>query len=149
MVEIAVDGVHFNRLSGHDITARDIKYLQTVTGSKYNPFDGGTLVEDAFAGRTEIWRATEIQVMPRRELCYFLMALEVRCGSGPRLLEIVGIAGKGYFRRAETILPVVKQLAKAHDCAGISGRTTSRGLRKLYEAFGAKEDYRYHVLEVL
>lgn len=147
--EVIVNGVYFVRLRGQDITARDIKYLQRVTGSKYNPFDGGALVEDLYAGRTEIWRATEMQLVPRREHCYFLMALEVRQSAGPKLLEIVGVAGKGYLRKAETILPVIKRIAKMYDCAGIAGRTTSKGLRKMYEAFGAKEDYSYHVLEVL
>lgn len=143
-----VDDVYFTRVYRDTLVDRDIKYLQTVTGSRYNPFNGASLVEDVFSGRTALWRATEMQPVPKKELCYFVMALEIRNTAGGRLLEIVGIAGKGYFRRAATVLPVIKEFAIEHACYGIAGKTTSAGLRKLYEAFGAKEDYRYHVLEV-
>jgi len=117
------------------LSKSDQALLQALNDPLYNRFDLETEMRDP---------ANSTWIVTGPGARFFLIMSPRDYG----VLEILGVAGKGWMSNFVRLLPALKRIAEELGCRAIGGFTRRKGLYRFYERVGGKVDYQHYIMEL-
>ncbi len=131
----------FSRVFANDLSPEDWKLLDKTLQSVHNGMNTTTFSELANRGAIQLWRWFSGSTRG-------LMMTEILEGDNGRRLNIVGLAGTGYFKCSEHIKAGLIHFATENGCWELVGEVSRPGLMRLYESLGAVPVYTTYSLRI-
>lgn len=127
-------------VTAHELTDTDLQWLVKVCNESYDQLDPEVMVRGLCAGDVLVFRL----LSPIEGILMITETLR----TGKKEWFINGFAGRGITAKIFAIVRELREIAKTHDVAVITGLPHREGLYKVYETLGAKPRAVLYGLEV-